>query len=239
MPYSVHVENFDGPLDLLLQLVEAEKMEITNISLMQVTEPFVAHVREHQGEIPPEDLADFLIVAARLVYLKSRALLPDLVDPSLEEGPDLEAQLRMYKAFVAAADRLGEMSRHGIRSFGRNRRAAVSATRQLAGAGFIAPAGVTASLLSELYQNIIRRLEPIVQLPKAAVARIITIEDKIQELRERIAHGLKTTFRGFVSGAKDRGEVVVSFLALLELIKQRVLSVKQKELFEDIHLETA
>ena len=95
---------------------------------------------------------------------------------------------------------------------------------------------MTASLLSELYQNIIRRLEPIIQLPKAAVARIITIEDKIRELRERITRGLKTTFRRFVSNAKDRSEVVVSFLALLELIKQRVLSVSQDNLFDDIHL---
>jgi len=233
MSYSVHVEQFEGPLDLLLQLIEGEKLDITSISLQQVCEPFVAHVREHQGKIPPEELADFLIVAAKLVYLKSRALLPELTDPSLEEGPNLEAQLRMYKQFVEVANRFGEMTKGGIRSFGRNRRTAI---RQFE--GFIAPTGVTASVLSNLYQNIIRRLEPIIQLPKAAVARIITIEDKIQELRERITRGLKTTFHRFVSGAKDRGEVIVSFLALLELIKQRVLSVRQKDLFEDIHLET-
>ncbi|HEU0051257.1 MAG TPA: segregation/condensation protein A, partial [Patescibacteria group bacterium] len=217
---------------LLLQLVEAEKLEITNVSLMQVTEPFVAHVREHQGKIPPEELADFLVVAAKLVYLKSRALLPSLSDPSLEEGPDLETQLRMYKAFVAAADRLGEMTKHGICSFGRAHR-----SRAEGSVGFVPPAGVTADLLRDLYQKVIRRLEPFMQLPKAAVERAISIEEKIEQLRERVSRTMKTSFHRFLAEASDRSEMVVSFLALLELIKQRIVKVNQHELFHDIHLE--
>ena len=117
MPYTVRVEKFEGPLDLLLQLIEGEKLEITEISLVQVTEPFVQHVRERQGAIPPEELADFLVVAAKLIYLKSRALLPELTDQALDEGPDLADQLRMYRAFVEASNRLGEMDRRALRSY--------------------------------------------------------------------------------------------------------------------------
>ena len=231
MSYSVHIEKFEGPLDLLLQLIESEKLEITEVSLTQVTEPFVRMVRENKNKILPEEVADFLVIAAKLVYLKSRALLPMLADAELEEGPDLETQLRMYKAFVEAANRLGEMAASGHRSYGRMRRP----TRNLA-MGFIPPRGVTANLLQELYALVIRRLEPITALPQAAVARTITIEEKIAELAARVRRFLKTSFHKFLSEAHDRSEMVVSFLALLELVKQRQIKVEQRRLFDEIHL---
>ena len=84
MAYEVHIASFEGPLDLLLQLVEAQKLEITEISLVQVTDPFLAHLREAEGTLSPQELADFLLVAAKLVYLKSKALLPTLTDTELE-----------------------------------------------------------------------------------------------------------------------------------------------------------
>ena len=231
MPYSVRIEQFEGPLDLLLQLIEGQKMEITDVSLSAVTEPFVAHVRENQGKIPPEELADFLVIAAKLVYLKSRALLPSLTDAELDEGPDLETQLRMYKRFVEAANRLGETTKTGALSYGRSKR-----QNLVKMAGFMPPAGLTADMLRDTFRALVRRLEPLMQLPKAAVARIVTIEDKIQELRQRLSQGLKTSFHRFLAGGKDRHEMVVSFLALLELIKQRIVSVRQKELFQDVQL---
>lgn len=232
MIYSVHIEHFEGPLDLLLQLIEGDKLEITDVSLLQVTEPFVNYVRKNQGNIPPEELADFLIVAAKLVYLKSRALLPELTDPSLEEGMDLETQLRMYKAFVEAATRLGEMVLSGQASYGRVKRA----NRELI-VGFVAPVGVTSILLRDLYQRVIQRLEPLVHLPKVAIERVVSIEEKIEELGSRIRKMLKTSFHRFLAESGDRGEMVVSFLALLELIKQRLVKVEQKDLFHDIQLE--
>ncbi|MDO8583731.1 MAG: segregation/condensation protein A [bacterium] len=231
MSYSVKIEHFEGPLDLLLQLIESEKLEITTVSLMQVTEPFVQHVRENQGNIPPEELADFLVVAAKLVYLKSRAILPGLTDVELDEGPDLESQLRLYKAFVAIADQFDVTWKSGACSFSRTRHP----VREMV--GFVPPRNVTTALLQELYQKIVKRLEPIAQLPKAAILRAISIEEKIEELRERIRRSLKTSFHRFLAEAQDRSEMVVSFLALLELIKQRIVSVNQGQLFEDIHLE--
>lgn len=228
---SIKIDHFEGPLDLLLQLIESEKMEITQVSLIQMTEPFVQHVREHQGTIAPEELADFLVVAAKLVYLKSRAILPGLTDAELDEGPDLETQLRLYKTFVAAADRFDQIWNSGARSFGRTRHP----VRDMV--GFIPPRNATMPLLQELYQKVIRRLEPIAQLPKAAILRAISIEEKIEQLRARVARSLKTSFHRFMAEAQDRSEMVVSFLALLELIKQRIVSVNQGHLFEDIQLE--
>jgi len=237
MPYTVRVEKFEGPLDLLLQLIEGEKLEITEISLVQVTEPFVQHVRERQGTIPPEELADFLVVAAKLIYLKSRALLPELTDQALDEGPDLADQLRMYKAFVEASHRLGEMDRRALRSYLPCRQAGSGPRRFKLEAGFWPPSGLTAAMLAEEYGRVVRWLQPLAQLARASIARAVTLEDKIQELAERLRGAVKNfTFHSFMRGAKSRDEAVVSFLALLELIKQRLVKATQGELFEDINL---
>lgn len=231
MSYSVHIESFEGPLDLLLQLIESEKMEITSISLLQVTEPFVKHVRENHGLIPPEDLADFLIVAAKLVYLKSKALLPTLHDPSLEEGPDLETQLRLYKAFVQASNRIAELEKLGRSSYARTYR-----PMKPEGPVFTPPEGVTPSMLQELYRQAVRRLVPLMALPKASMERAITIEEKIEALRQRVSKLMQSSFHRFLSESGDKHEMVVSFLALLELVKQRIVRVEQESHFSDIRL---
>ena len=233
MSYSVRVNDFEGPLDLLLQLIEGEKMDITNVSLVAVTEPFVKIVRDGQDTVSAEELADFLVVAAKLVYLKSKALLPDLFDASLEEGPDLETQLRLYKTFVEAAQRIGEMAIAGSSLYSRLKRAPRLATAQ-----FVPPTDVTPLTLHELYQRVVSRLEPLLQLPKAAIERVVSIEEKIAELSERVKRFMKTSFHRFLAESRDRSEMIVGFLALLELIKQRTVRVEQKDLFHDIQLET-
>jgi segregation and condensation protein A len=233
MSYAVHSESFEGPLDLLLQLVESAELEITNVSLMQVTEPFVEYVRANQGKIPPEELADFLIVAAKLVYLKSKALLPDLQDSSLEEGPDLATQLKMYQAFVVAATKIGALAREAHMSYSRQ---APRATFHVSGTEFVPPASLNISMLHDLYARVIRRLEPLLALPKAAIERVISLEEKIADLSLRIKKTLKLSFYRVLAESRDRMEMVVSFLALLELIKQRTVAVEQGELFQDISL---
>ncbi|HVM90645.1 MAG TPA: ScpA family protein [Verrucomicrobiae bacterium] len=232
MAYEVRIESFQGPLDLLLQLIESEKLEITSVSLMQVTEPFVAHVRQNHGQIPPEELADFLVIAAKLVYLKSKAILPGLTDAELDEGPDLETQLRLYKAFVEASSKLAELEKLGHATYSRTYRAPKPEV------SFVPPSGVTADMLADIYRQAARRLEPLMALPKTSVERAITIEEKIEQLRSRVSRLMQSSFHRFLSESKDRYEMVVSFLALLELVKQRIVSVEQEEHFSDIRLKT-
>ncbi len=231
MGYGVKIENFEGPMDLLLQLIESEKLEIANVSLAQVTEPFVAHVRENQGKIAPEELADFLVIAAKLVYLKSKILLPYLSDAELDEGPDLETQLRMYKAFVEAAAKIDALAQAGNTAYGRSRRMTIAREPQ-----FIPPPGVTNETLHELFVRVVRRLEPILQLPKAAIERVVTLEEKISQLIGRVKKLMHVSFHRFLSEAGDRHEMIVSFLALLELVKQRTITYEQQELFQDIRI---
>lgn len=233
MSYSVHIEQFDGPLDLLLKLVETEKLEITEVSLIKVTEPFIKHVREKQGQIPPEELADFLTIAAKLVYLKSKALLPTLFDEELEEGIDLESQLRLYKMFMEAAEGISGMYAENRQMFGKRR--AMKLDRETE---FSPPEGVTAGMLRELMEGVIKKLVPLMEMPKRAYQRAVSIEDKIEHLKHKISSRLKVSFHRFLADTQNKQEAVVSFLALLELIKQRIVRYEQKELFQDIMIES-
>lgn len=234
MGYEVRSAAFEGPLDLLLQLVESQKLEITKVSLLEVTAPFLQHLEANRGKMAPEELADFLVVAAKLVYLKSKALLPSLQDDALEEGPDLEEQLRLYKTFVDAAKKLDAMWRSGHVAYGRTKRPVV-----MDEVVFVAPAGVTGDVLRDLYQRVIRRIEPLQQLPKAALERVISLEEKILDLGARVKRAMRVSFHGVLAEAEDRVEMIVSFLALLELIKQRDVRVEQSDLFSDIHLQSS
>lgn len=234
MSYAIKIEHFEGPLDLLLQLVEQAELDITSVSLMEVTEPFVRHVEENRGKIPPEELADFLTIAAKLVYLKSKALLPDLSDPSLEEGPDLESQLRMYKAFVEAAKQIGERWLEGKEMYSRVSRP-VKQTEPI----FAPPQNVNGLTLKDLFERAAKRLEPVFALPKAAIERAVTIEEKIESLKARVGKMLRVSFHRFLADSHDKAEMVVGFLALLELIKQKSVKVEQSGLFHDIQLLNA
>lgn len=231
MPYAVTLENFEGPFDLLLQLVENEKLDITNISLVQVTEPFLRHLDERRGQMAPEELADFLVIAAKLVYLKSKAIVPNLIDEALEEGPDLATQLRAYQAFIAASKHIQLLATKGVRSFSHPRQ-----VYKPEPGSFVAPSGLQGEELKGLFLRAVRRLEPLLRLPQAAIERVMTLEEKMSELVTRVREKLKTSFREMTTDTRSKAELIVTFLALLELTKQKTVEVAQNNLFEDIEI---
>ncbi len=233
MAVTFRVESFEGPLDLLLQLVEQEQLDISTISLATVADQFLQHVQS-ATQIPPEELADFLVVAAKLMYLKSKMLLPSLVDEELEEGPDLEQQLREYRRFVSASREIDAMWKSGQRSFARVERAAPRVAQ-----GFFPPADVTAETLRDVMRRVIARIEPLIRLPKTSIERAVSIQEKIQDLFHRVRHHAKMTFHSFVEQSSTRTDAIVSFLALLELVKQRFVLVHQSSLFHDIDIAVA
>jgi segregation and condensation protein A len=229
MAYTVQVEHFEGPLDLLLQLVEKNELEISDISLAGVTDQFVKYMEAQT--VPPEEMADFLVVASKLVYLKSKLLMPDFNDEEMEEGMDLEAQLRQYQMFVEAARELNDRWNTGIKSY--PRRAVLQKKRPIS---FVAPKGVDVTVLLEAMNRVISRIEPIVRLPKAAIERAVSIHEKIRDLYARIGKHAKVKFSQFIKGAKHKQEAIVGFLALLELIKQKHVIVNQDSIFDDIDI---
>ena len=231
MAYAVKVDQFEGPLDLLLQLVEKNEVEISAISLGAVAEHFVTYV--HEQNVPPEELADFLVVASKLVYIKSKLLLPDFEDSEMEEGPDLETQLRQYQRFVAAAKRIDAMWVSGNMSFTRGAPSVSRPTEHV----FRPPQSINITVMLEAMRRVIARIEPIIRLPKASVRRAVSLHERIKDLMGRIRSHAGMTFKSFIHGTAEREDVVVSFLALLELIKQRFITVAQQHLFHDISIQ--
>ncbi len=230
MTLKVQAADFHGPLDLLLQLVEREKLDLSEISLAAVADQFVQHVHAHP-EIPPAELADYLLIAAKLVYLKSKLLIPSFIDEELEEGPDLETQLREYRRFVEASKRINALWNDAGVMYARRE------PLRLPKDTTAMPANVTAENLLATMHRVIARLTPVQELPKARMRRVVTLQEKIRDLLGRIRTKAKMTFHEFCEGLTDRREAVVSFLAILELAKQRYIHVEQGDVFSDIQLK--
>ena len=229
--YEIKVENFEGPLDLLLKLIEREERDITTVALAKVTDQYIEQLKG-LAEIPVEELADFLVVAARLLYLKSRMLLPLLQWDQEEEDGDLERRLRMYKEYVEAAKKVQAM-------LAKRRHTYVREKPPVEALGFAPPAGLTADKMAELFREVLHRLIPVVKPPEGVIEKTVSIHEKIRHIQGLIAAHAKVSFRSVLQSAETRAEIIVTFLALLELVKQRHVTVRQQDHFGEIELETA
>lgn len=230
MDYRVKLEQFEGPLDLLLNLIEEQKLDITTVSLAAVTDQYLVYIQEKE-QISLLNIAEFLDVATKLILIKSKALLPllELDDEEEEEIKDLAWQLQEFKKFRDIASAIGALTA-GDR---------YCATRP----GFVGmslayapPEGITVFDLKKYFSQALSAIPLIEKLEERIISDVITLEDKIEQVQKMVRARATTTFAEMTGKSSDRMEVVVSFLALLELVKQRVVAVEQDELFTDIHL---
>ena len=231
MSFEIKLEQFSGPLQLLLELIEGEKLPITEVSLARVTEGFLKHIDAH--DVPPEELADFLVVATKLLLIKSRAILPQLQLDDEDDGTKLADQLRMYKQFVDASHAIESLYLSEKIMFPREKTVLVK-TRE-----FLPPSEVSPGVLQEAFQSLLKRLEPFFALKRASLARVVSVQERMTQLRDAIVERSHLVFRDMVGGAASKVDVVVSFLALLELMKQRIVKAVQGETFNDIVITKA
>lgn len=231
MNKCIDIEHFSGPLDLLLQLIEDKELEITNVSIAEVTEQYMAYL-ETVEECRPEELADFLVIATKLLLLKSYALLPYLQLEEEEDPNELEAQLKMYKKYVEAMQQIEEML--GAKQFLHPKQRAM-----LQEVSFREPEGVTSDALRDYFLDVIKRLEPIVKIPKAAMAKVITVRERFCEIQGMLEQKVQLHFKELIGESNDRAEVVVTFLALLELVKKQSICVTQNKPTDDILIQKA
>jgi len=234
--YQVRLSLFEGPLDLLLHLIEREELDITKISLAQVTDQYLAYISQLE-ELHPETLADFLVVAAKLLLIKSQVLLPrpkaEPLDADEEDpGEALARQLREYKQFRTVAQYLKDRAASGARTFVR-----IAPPPRLPRK--IDLSGVTLDeLLAAWQQALLGQLED-EALPASAIEPRITIEDQMALLRRRLAHERHITFSSLLSEARSRLEVIVTFIALLQMCKAREIVLHQEALFGEIQIKVA
>lgn len=235
--YRVELPVFSGPLDLLLHLIERQELDITAVSLVQVTGQYLDQVRQ-LGEEQLEGLIDFIGIGARLLLIKSRALLPR--PPVLPGGDEAEEdpteallrQLRAYKRFKTAAQWLDGRARRGLRTYLR-----VAPPPHLEGK--LDLSGVDAGTLLTALRAVLARTEVREQSLSVAQPRTLTIEEQLRHLRGRLGRGRAFLFNDVLVNPRDRTEVAVTLLALLELIKRREAQASQSSLFGPIEIAAA
>jgi len=225
---------FEGPLDLLLALLEERQLDITEVSLLAVTEQYLAHLREAE-RLNLDAFADFIAIGARLLLLKSRALLPrdpDAEPPAAEDEPDPEsllAALQEYRRFREAAEHLRELEAEGRMAF-----------RRSASPPEVPPTtgldGTTLASLAGVLREVLERLPPEKPAPRGVPRESLRLTDRVQALVDLLDRQGQTSFRTLVSAAQSRLVVIVEFLAVLELVKTRYLEARQSEAFGDIDL---
>jgi len=226
--YAVKLEQFEGPLDLLLSLIEQEQLDITTVSLAKVANSYIEHINQ-LSELNPEEVADFLVVASKLIYIKSKALLPTL---DLEDdGIDLEKQLKMYKEFVEASKKIQKIISKKKFCYAKTK------YPENLEIGFNAPKTLTGTKLQHYFELVLKRLKPLIVLPKKLVEKTVTISEKINHIKDLIYREASNSFCKLLAQSRNKTEKIVSFLALLELVKQRIVMAEQTGLFEDINFK--
>ncbi|MBX4195480.1 segregation/condensation protein A [Candidatus Parcubacteria bacterium] len=230
MDYSVKTAVFEGPLDLLLDLIERRKLFVSDVSLSEVTDDFVRYIETHD-KFPLDESAEFIVVASTLMLIKSRSLLPSL--PLTEEETasmeDLEHRLRLYQ-------KVKDLSAEIKKLFGKN----IIFEKQPGSKEvvFFSPDSKTdVDNLSSALMRVLETLPKKEPMPKTTVRRIVTLEEMIENLAERISKGLKMKFSD-VYKKEEKINTIVGFLAVLELVKRGILRVSQEARHGEIELET-
>ena len=234
MSYTFHLPEFEGPLDLLLRLIERAELDITTIALARVADEYLAHVRALQNP-DPRAVSEFLVIAARLLLIKSRALLPrPVVAGAQPAGGDADAeelaqQLKLYQQYKRAAQQLRAWGDEERRVFMRQ---APPPTIEVELELDVTVAQLVAAVQRRL-QLALPLEEPAQPLP---VARRLTVREAAERVRARLERQRWITFDDLLSLALTRQEVIVMLWAVLELLKRGAVQVEQPELFGPISI---
>lgn len=234
--YQIEVSAFAGPLDLLLHLIDRQELDITSISLMQVTGQYLQQVEQLKGN-RVEQLIDFIVIGARLAQIKSRALLPQIPmqrEEEEEEDPAeaLIRQLKAYRRFKQASEWFKERQEAGLRTYLR-----VAPPPKLDSR--LDLSGVSVETLRTAVRIILARAENMEESVAIVQPRRLTIEDQLKRIRYQITRQASFLFQDVLSRHPDRVEISVTLLAMLELIKRREVVASQTEMFGPIEIRKA
>ncbi|GAB4490661.1 MAG: ScpA family protein [Anaerolineales bacterium] len=230
--YTVQIPVYAGPLDLLLQLIERAELDITAVALAQVTDQYLTYIRA-MPEARAEEISAFLVIAAKLIQIKSEALLPR--PPAREPGEEdpaeaLALQLKIYKRFKEIASWMEEREKAGLRT---HLRLAPPPKME----GRLDLSNITLQDLLQAAESVFLNEKEKQALGTVISAPKVTIREKIAFIAERLSRGEAASFRELIGAAKSRLEVVVTFLAMLELIKRYRIAARQDALFGDIEIQ--
>lgn len=229
--FTLKQEAFEGPLDLLLSLLDKNKLHISDISLVTVTDEYLKYLETIERS-RHHDMADFVVLAATLLLLKSVSLLPNL-----EITPEEQTSIEELGNRLAHYKRIKEFGEHIRKSFGKH-------SRFLPQKGvrpkvvFAPTPDISLQSLHEAIQTAVMGIPLPTARPRVSIKKVITLEEAIHKLAVRVQENIKTSFRSLISKRSSKADIVVNFLALLELVKRGALNAVQGKTFGDIELET-
>ncbi|MEI6490751.1 MAG: ScpA family protein [bacterium] len=231
--FKIKTEVFEGPLDLLLSLVEKRKLFISDISLASVTDEYINHINQ-LPEYSMNDRTQFILIASTLLLIKAKSLLPNLSLTEDEKGSieDLELRLRELEVMRRQSNEIRKIFGDNILFFQEN-----SPQREV----FFNPgADVKLNNVSEAIARVLNSLPKTeAPLPKLKVQKVVSLEEMMDSLTVRIKSAIKMSFSDFSGKGKvEKVNVIVSFLALLELVKQGTVDARQEGLFDEIQMES-
>lgn len=236
--FVVETETFTGPLDLLLQLVTKRKLFINDISLASVADEYIAYVQK-MGAFPVAEVAQFIVVASTLLLIKSKSLLP-VLELTEDEEEDIESLQRRLEQYRRIKEQTKVIDTHfGARPLFQ-RKEIGDAQRVIE---FTPSDDLTLMNLVGALKDVIATFPVTENLPERTVEKVMSLEEMIDTLRDRIQAGISMSFKEFAGGSgapqtrAEKVNVVVSFLAMLELVKEGVLAVRQDTTFADIAIE--
>jgi segregation and condensation protein A len=235
--YELKLENYSGPLQKLLELIEEKELEISEISLARVTDDFLRYLEEigkieRSSEENLRLLADFVVVASRLIFIKSKTLLPDLVLGREEEEKikDLEVRLRLYRELKPAMRNIARLWKERREEFSRPY---FTNAARWTGANVFFPGKVSAEGLARAMDKMWQGLSGFMEEGRLVREKIATLEETIKEVVKRLGALREVSFAK-LSLAKSRAETIVTFLAILHLAREQLIFIEQDGHFSDI-----
>ena len=245
MELTVKLQVFEGPLDLLLYLLEKNKVNIYDIPIVEITEQYMEYIREMKRQ-DLEVLSEFLVMAATLVDIKSRMLLPSNLDSEEEEEDpraELVQQLLEYKMYKCMAYELKD------RQMDAGRVMYKKPTIPEEVRAYEPPvdiheliSDITLSRLHEIFESIMKKQQDKIDPLRSKFGKIekeeVSLEDKMEELKKYAAGHRHFSFRGLLTAQSSKVEVIVTFLAILELMKMGTIRISQEHIFDDIQIDS-
>ena len=230
---EIKIRNFEGPLDLLLELVEKEKVDIISLSLAQIADQYWEHIES--GSVDPEELAEYIVIGSRLLYAKSRAVIPSATHPAsepyVEKDPsaDLADTLTGYKKFKEAIQFFQELEDNGRRAY--SRPSSLKADSLASGLEGVTLDNLVGAVQAALSRHTADEEEVVIDL------ETFSLEEKAEDISSTLKRGGgRVAFRSILAKCSSRTEIVVLFLAVLEMIKKGSLWAEQAGTFGEIEL---
>ncbi|MEG0050699.1 MAG: segregation/condensation protein A [Terrisporobacter sp.] len=232
MKYNIHLNVYDGPLDLLCDLISKQKIDIKDISILQITSQYLAYI-DMLNDLDLEVASEFIIMASKLLEIKSKYLLYKQHHEEDEEDPRLElvGQIEEYKKFKEASLNMKENVHYTCETFFRAKEEVILDNK--IDLDEISIEAIRSILPIILKAKVIEGHDKVDELDMIVRNRVVSVEEKMRYMRELMAKEDDVSFVKLVE-SYDKDETIATFLSILELIKEKLIIVVQNEFFDDI-----